>query len=92
MPDVNATPKCPHCGFTVFTNRYPKCEKCGQLLPAGMVLSMQDLDAVLEKERKEALEVEQAKQRKAASVSGGVDLGIYPGVGMDLGGGGSDGC
>ena len=50
----------------------------------------QDLDVVLEKERIEAFEVEQAKWRNAALRSGGVDLGIYPGIDMDFGGG-SDG-
>ena len=90
MPHVSATPKCPHCGFTVFANRYPKCEKCGHPLPVGLVLSKQDRDAVMEKERLEALELEQAKRRNAKCRSGGVDSGFYPGIGVDFGGGGSD--
>lgn len=54
------------------------------------MLSNQDLDAVLEKERIEALELEQTTRRNAKRSSGGVDSGFYPGIGVDFGGGGSD--
>jgi hypothetical protein len=50
----SSSPKCPHCEFTVFNNRYPKCEKCGIQLPESMVLTKEELNAVLTRERAEA--------------------------------------
>ncbi len=53
MTSEPRTPRCPYCGFTVFNSRYPKCEKCGEQLPSNMVLSKEELAAVLEQERRQ---------------------------------------
>ncbi|HEY4079798.1 MAG TPA: hypothetical protein VGM81_03810 [Burkholderiaceae bacterium] len=29
---------CPHCTFTIYNRRYPKCEHCGGALPAELRL------------------------------------------------------
>ena len=89
MSDVSSSPKCPHCGFTVFTNRYPKCEGCGQQLPSSMVLSKQEFEALMEKERIQAFEAKQAAQRKAALKPDGAEPNIHSGISIDFGGSGS---
>ena len=32
MPNIQQPPKCPHCGFTIFSTKYVRCERCGQPL------------------------------------------------------------
>lgn len=88
MSEVSATPKCPSCGFTVFTNRYPKCEKCGQALPTELVLSKSELDAVLEKERVEELAVREAKQRRQPLGHEGFVANVFPDFSAGVGVGG----
>jgi tRNA(Ile2) C34 agmatinyltransferase TiaS len=81
MTYVSNPPKCPHCGFTVFTNRYPKCEKCGVQLPADMVLSKEELDAVLTRETAEADATSLAKQNTGTRTTADFNvplLGVLP--------------
>lgn len=89
MTEQPTPPKCPHCGFFVFTRRYPKCEKCGQPLPVGMVLSKEDLDQLLARERaeNEALH-RQNMERDSRRSDTWFDFGNYY---VDLGGGSSGG-
>ena len=75
MPDRSSTPRCPYCGFTVFTNRYPKCERCNRQLPSDMVLSKVELDAVLAREREEREQRARSERRKQTP---GPTLGSYP--------------
>lgn len=42
---------CPVCGFQVFNRRYPKCERCASDLPASLVYSDQERQALLEREQ-----------------------------------------
>ena len=30
--------RCPHCTFTIYNRRYPKCEHCGGQLPSALLL------------------------------------------------------
>lgn len=69
-----------------------------------MVLSKNDLDALLEKERIEAFEAKQSAQCRAALKPEGAEPNIYFGISLDSGSdcsfsadhsatdGGSDGC
>ena len=41
---------CPACGFQVFNRRYPKCERCDSYLPASLVYSDQERQALLQRE------------------------------------------
>ena len=53
--DMARNPTCPNCGFAVFNRRYPKCERCGVQLPAGLVYSREERMALEERERQEEL-------------------------------------
>jgi hypothetical protein len=64
MPNPASPAKCPHCGFVVLTNRYPKCERCDRLLPKDMVLSQAELEAVFARERLEREEAGRKAHRK----------------------------
>jgi len=75
MSDQPSTPRCPYCGFTIFTNRYPKCERCDRQLPSDMVLSRVKLEALLAREREERERRAQSQRRKEGS---GPILGSYP--------------
>ena len=66
MPTEQSAPKCPHCGFTVYNKRYPKCERCGNELPSDMVISRKELKETLEREGIEIIESMLATQRKKA--------------------------
>lgn len=64
MPSQALPAKCPHCGFTVLTNRYPKCERCDRQLPKDIVLSEAELEAVFARERDERADAAQKAYRK----------------------------
>jgi hypothetical protein len=51
MSETPRPPKCPHCGFTVLTNRYPRCERCERELPSNLVLTKVELESVFARER-----------------------------------------
>jgi hypothetical protein len=56
--------KCPDCGFTVLTDRYPKCERCDRQLPVGMVMSKSELEGVFARERQAREDAAQKAYRK----------------------------
>jgi hypothetical protein len=58
-------PKCQACGFRVFNRRYPKCESCGEVLAAGIALSSQERDTLLEQDRTTSEAEWQEKQKKS---------------------------
>jgi hypothetical protein len=58
-------PRCPVCNFLIFNRRYPKCESCGAELPAQLVYSEAELEA-LRKSEAEQLEHEMERQREAS--------------------------
>lgn len=90
MPNPATTPRCPHCGFSVFNNRYPKCEKCGVQLPSSLVLSREELRAFLADESQEAIQAAKAAQRKQALRPDTNDVGLYSDISIDFGSSGSD--
>lgn len=47
--------KCPLCGFSVFNRRYPKCERCGELLPEGIAYTRQEITALRAQQKSELL-------------------------------------
>jgi len=61
-------PRCPACGFGVFNRRYPKCESCGAKLPAAMLYTKPELDALRSSEV-EQLEHELERQREASKAA-----------------------
>ena len=76
-------PKCPYCGFGVFTNRYPRCERCERQLPSDMVLSPAELEKVfaLEREERQAA-LEMTRRKEMATRESG--LGTEPLSPLDL--------
>jgi len=69
------TPRCPQCGFTVFTRRYPDCERCGVPLPAGMVLTRDELEALWARERAEERAVRERRRGTGENDLWGVPSG-----------------
>ena len=53
MLAAHVAPRCPECGFQVFTRRYPKCESCGATLPETIVYTAVERHALhlVEEER-----------------------------------------
>jgi superfamily II DNA or RNA helicase len=51
---------CPQCGFPIFNRRYPRCERCGDTLPAHLLYSADELAALRSKEARE----DEARQRE----------------------------
>lgn len=49
-------PSCPACGFRVFNRRCPKCESCGAELPAWLVYSPSERQALLTADEQHDLE------------------------------------
>jgi hypothetical protein len=70
---MNGAPslKCPSCGFAVFNRRYPKCERCGALLPSGMAYSSEEVAALRKREKAE--EVARRAEAPRATPTGGDD-------------------
>jgi len=59
---------CPGCGFRIFNRRYAKCERCGCALPAAMLLSEQERQALLHNEQERlSFELERARSRRAGA-------------------------
>jgi hypothetical protein len=75
---------CPRCGFRIFNRRYPKCESCGQLLPAGLVYSATELAALQKAQEDEASRARSLHGRPAGDAGG--STGFVWGIG-DAGGG-----
>ena len=57
---------CSRCGFRVYNRRYPKCERCGCALPASLLLSDQERQA-LRKQGEEQLNLELEHLRRRRS-------------------------
>ena len=60
---------CPACGFRVFNRRYPKCERCKCTLPASLLLSEQERQALRKREEDElnsALERSRIRRSRTA--------------------------
>lgn len=58
-------PTCPECGFTVFNRRYPKCERCGVALPAGLAYTKEEVAAKQVREKAED-EARREQERRAS--------------------------
>ena len=57
---------CPTCGFRVFNRRYPKCERCKSALPASLLLSEQERQALRKREEDELnSELERSRIRRS---------------------------
>ena len=57
---------CPACGFRVFNRRYPKCERCKSALPASLLLSEQERQALLKREEDQLnSELERTRVRRS---------------------------
>ena len=53
---------CPACGFRVFNRRYPKCERCKAELPASLLFSEHERQALLKREQDQLnLKLERAR-------------------------------
>jgi hypothetical protein len=63
--EAQQPPRCPSCSFLVFNRRYRKCESCGAELPAGLLYSEAELEAIRKSEL-EQLEHEMERQREAS--------------------------
>ena len=67
-------PKCPDCGFAVFNRRYPRCEKCGVVLPESIAFTPAEMTTLREKdladERRRAERAARARQRVADARTG----------------------
>ena len=76
-------PKCPDCGFAVFNRRYPRCEKCGVVLPTSIAFGPAELATLREKdaadERRRAEWMARARQR-AANTNGGIGAEVGSGL------------
>jgi hypothetical protein len=55
-------PRCPHCGFVVFTRLNPCCDKCGMPLPAAMVCDAQEREAYVRQLRIDAARLVRARE------------------------------
>jgi len=78
--------KCSSCGFSVFNRRYPKCERCGALLPQGVAYSSEEVAALRKREKGE--EIARRADAKPPSPSGNDDTSwLY----LSSSGGSSDG-
>ena len=82
MLDRASTPRCPYCGFTVFTNRYPKCERCHRQLPSD--LSKAELDAVLARERDERAQRARSTRQKEDAGSTVASYPLQSNIGQDF--------
>jgi len=57
---------CPACGFRVFNRRYPKCERCKSMLPASLLLSEQERQALRKREEDQLnSELERSRVRRS---------------------------
>lgn len=61
--DNGSRPRCPHCGFTVFTRLYPACEGCGRKLPVGLAFSDQERQREIERLRSDAERLMKSRDR-----------------------------
>lgn len=83
MPSQALPAKCPHCGFAVLTNRYPKCERCDRQLPKDMVLSEAELAALFARERDERAQA--ARQARRSEWTGrGIGIGTDAPSGLSV--------
>ena len=62
---------CPACGFRVFNRRYPKCERCKTALPASLLLSELERQALLKGEEEQlSSKLERTRDRRAPASLG----------------------
>lgn len=83
--------RCPDCNFPVFNRRVSKCESCGAPLPAEMLYTKEQAEAIDAEFERNKTQV--ARHRRNMGVAGGGDgYGGDGGWGGDCGGDGGGDC
>ena len=84
---------CPACGFQVFNRRYPKCERCGSGLPASLLYSDQERQALLEAEKEQlSLELRRRQRDRSREAIRRRRISTTPGIPVEASRPGSDGA